>query len=370
MKNRISNLFIIIIFIAMITVPQIACWFAGGNTDTLSHAERRALYSKPEFKFADLENYPKKFDNYYNDHLPFRTNIIEAYAYVNFCLFGTIQNKEIVHGKEDWLFFKCENNYPEKNPIEQAQGITEYTDTEKSKTVNVVHDNYTKLKEKGIDMYILVLPNKASIYKEYLPDSIKIKSDRDSTKELLDYVGEHVDVPIIYPKEEFLAAKEKHQIYLKYDTHWNKIGACIGAIELAKGIDPSFSYDVDSLEIEVKDSPDERDLSQVASLTSTLQEKSIFVNNFYSDITYEVKRDEKGKIEEYTSNSENDKTIMIVGDSYRNNMKEYFARLYKKVIVVDKEYYRENLLEEYKPDILVQESVERKVQTLNQTLVK
>lgn len=63
--------------------------------------------------------------------------------------------------------------------------------------------------------------------------------------------------------------------------------------------------------------------------------------------------------DEYFSNSDNDKTVLFIGDSYRENMRDYFSKLYKRVVYVHRDNYTLDLIEKVRPDIVVIEAVER-----------
>lgn len=350
MKQEKSNIFIIVVFIAMITLPQIVFWIGKDKID-VSTTENRTLAKKPELEFATITKYPTKFDAYYNDHLPFRTQLRKAWVDINNTLLDTTVDTRLVRGKLDWLFYRGNLS------IEQAQGIIQYSDVEKQTILNDLQSNANYFKEKGIETFVLVIPNRENVYREYLPDTIPLKNIPSRAEELIQYIRDNSDMNVVYPKEELLAAKQKHQVYRKYDSHWNKVGACIGTIALQKAIDKEFEYDVENIEIEILEQKDKNDLAGFASLQDEKYENVMRVDNFYSEVEYTV--NELQNAEEYISNSENDKTVLFIGDSYRGDMKEYFSKLYQKVVYVHRDYYTEELMETVEPDIVIIEAVER-----------
>lgn len=358
MKQKLPNLFIVIIFIAMITVPQIVWWVIGGGSENVSTTENRKLSPKPELKLETITNYPKAFDSYYNDYLPFRSKLIKVWASINYDLFGSTIDSRVVIGKDEWLFFRDDIS------IQQAQGLSEYTDKEKNEILQNLKFNQDKLKEKGIEYYSLVIPNKENVYKEYLPDTIPIKDDISRTEKLIDYIRENSDINIVYPKEELLAAKEMYQVYKKCDTHWNDIGALVGTIALQKEIESDFSYDINNIEIQNLGRIG-GDLVNFASLSGKLDEENIRVNNFYPEISYERKETER-----FISNSENNRKVLFIGDSFREAMKAYFSKLYGEVIYIHRDNYKEELLDEIEPDIVIYEVVERYSMNLKNRLIK
>lgn len=362
MKQNKSHIVIIVLFIAMITLPQIVFWMTKDETSDVSSTENRKLNEKPELEFTTITEYPKNFDDYYNDHLPFRTELRNLYASLNYNIFNTTIDNNVIIGKNGWLFYRGNNT------IEQLQGTMEYTTKEKNYILTNLQMNFDRLKEKNIEMYVLVLPNKENVYREYLPSSIQIKKEISMTEELIKYVKDNSNINIIYPKEELLKAKEKYQVYRKYDTHWNKIGSFIGTIALQKAIEPNFSYDINSIEIKRIEETDFRDLANFASLDEKISENIVKVDNFYPEIKFTLNKNDQ--YEEYVSNSENDKKILFIGDSFREDMKEYFSKLYKRVIYLHTDKYTESLIYEIKPDIVIIESVERYSKQIGKKLFK
>ena len=162
---------------------------------------------------------------------------------------------------------------------------------------------------------------------------------------------------MVYPKIELIDAKEDYQVYRKYDTHWNKVGAFIATIALKKQIDPDFSYDFNNIKIEKIDEKDSRDLANLASLNNNIAEAKLIVKNFFPEIKYVINEEER--YEEYISNSPERKTVLFIGDSFREDMKEYFSKLYNRVIYMHRDKCSKDILENIKPDIVVIEAVER-----------
>ena len=178
---------IILVFLMIITLPQISFWIVNGDTKEVSTTENRKLNEKPELKISTITEYPQKFDDYYNDHLPFRTELRTLWTKLNYRLFNTTVDSRVIIGKEGWLFYRGDNS------IEQVQGTINFTDNQKERILTGIQTNAQKLKEKNIEMYVLILPNKENIYREYLPDSIIIKDQVSRTEKLVDYIQKEKD---------------------------------------------------------------------------------------------------------------------------------------------------------------------------------
>lgn len=354
--NKITHIIITILFIAIITLPQIAYWIINEEEAEISISENRNLSPKPTLELSTITEYPNAFENYYNDHLPFREQIKWLWSNINFYLFHTLVSDEVILGKEDWLFYRGDRS------IELITGKEEYLDYEKEAIIKNTQENARKLKEKNIDMYVLVLPNKENLYREYLPDTIPSAKHLSQAEEMIEYIKENTDVNLIYPKEELTKMKEKYQIYRKIDTHWNQIGACIGTIALQKEIDTEFNYNIEEIYVETEENEEECDLARFIGMEKNWSEKKLEVTNFYPDITTSVITNDK--YEEYISNAENKKTVLLIGDSFRNNTRDYLPKLYEKVIYMHRDQYSEEIIEEINPDIVIIEVVERYFRSL------
>ena len=105
------------------------------------------------------------------------------------------------------------------------------------------------------------------------------------------------------------------------------------------------------------------DLINIGSIYNSLENIEPTITNFYDDIKIECK--ENTEFKECTSNNTvYDKTILVVGDSFRNATVQYLAKLYSKSIFIHKGYYNDDLVGKYNPDIVVYEAVERYSNTL------
>lgn len=359
-KNKTVNIIIIIVFLLIIFLPQFLFWVIGDNTEEVSNTENRVLKSKPKFELSQIAEYSKQFDDYYNDHLPFRNNLRKYWSLINYKLFNTSIDNSVIIGKDGWLFYRGDTI------IEKLTASKKYTEDEKRYVLNKLKNNINKFEEQNIKTYVMIAPDKENIYAEKLPESIK-KAENTATEELINYIEENSNINVVYPKENLLNVKEKYQLYRKHDTHWNTIGALIGAVSLQKEIDNKFDYDINNIQFEKTDETDKRDLSTFINLQDELYENKINIKNFYDDIEY--KENKTDTYEEYISNSNNDQTVMFIGDSFRTNMKPTFSKLYKRVVYLHRDKYTYDLLKKIKPDIVVIEAVERSSYQIGKDLI-
>lgn len=255
-----------------------------------------------------------------------------------------LQSSQVLMGKEDWLFYKVEND---GKPIEDYKGSNIYSQQELEQIRNnlIVQENY--LKERGIRLIVEFLPNKETVYSEYLPDNVYAISDTKKQDLLVEYLQENTDLEIVYAKEDMLQSKEKMQLYYKYDTHWNLAGAFIGVQNLLKQINGTY-YSVEPEYFDLEENKNEvyiRDLARISNMDSY----------FGGDNYYGFRKDAVDHGQWVDGN------ILIVGDSFSEYLKYMLQDNYcpKVDYVSILEFNPETLGTEYTPQIIVLECVER-----------
>ncbi|WP_437124310.1 alginate O-acetyltransferase AlgX-related protein, partial [Brachyspira aalborgi] len=306
--------------------------------------------------FTNINEYPKKYEEYFNDYLPFRNELVKLKNLNDIFVFKNVFNRIVFLGKEKWLFHKWNNTYSfNEEQLETAKN-------------NLVHFR-DELKKKNIDFIFMVCPDKQFIYSEYMPDYIKIKPDNKGTDFVIEYIKNNTDIKVVYPKEELLKYKDKYQLYYKYDTHWNNLGAYIGYSELMKSlnihVDNIDNVNIKSLNGNERFNFDIHHYNDMAYLLSLNSLKYYNDDKTYIISNYIIKNYETNyyiSSENFSFNSKSYKSkdnIMIIRDSYAMNMYDYIATGFKQSEFIHIDTFKNKNITEYNPDIVVFESVER-----------
>lgn len=145
-----------------------------------------------------------------------------------------IESTQVLLGKEDWLFYKSTED---GDPISDYQGINHYDEATMQAVADKLTNERNQFANYGIDFYILSIPNKSSVYPEYMPDTIERKDTTSRTDLLMKYLEENTDLNIVDAKPILEKAKKKKQVYYKSDTHFNQIGAFVTVQALKDKID-------------------------------------------------------------------------------------------------------------------------------------
>ena len=365
--KTISNLIMIIAFFLVLIFPPV---YFEKVKDTIPQdtSENRKLAEKPEFDSSTIISYSDDYESYYNDNLPFRGIIRNLWTKFNFYILNESTTTQVLVGKNEgskestWLFYQ-ENH--DGNPIKEVQGVYDFTAEEVFQIEDAIDKNMEELAKRNIEVYYTFIPNKATLYKEKLPDNITIFDQDTRVDRLIKYLEDKNTKNIINLKNYLLEAKKNGQVYHKQDTHWNEFGAFVGykAISqtIAKDSEINYNFEVQFPEEKLSD----LDLIQMSGIKDVLKDvepKVIYQEDV--EFTGMVLQTENEIAITECETAPVDKTIMIVGDSFRKAMIPYFAKNFKKVIFLHRCDYGPYMLDAYAPDIIVCQFLERYVNTL------
>ena len=231
MKNKdiLPNYFLCIIFILLLIIP---------NAILLMNFNNGIL---PEFN-SQNNNLIKEFKDYYSSNYGLKTPL--ANRYLNFksdVLKETPLINRVVKGKNDWYFL---GNYY-NNTISDAYGNLSFEDGMLQKITNKIDSINRFLTNNNISFYVVIAPNKNSIYKENLPYKFKQKETR--LQVLKSHLKQTIGFNLIDLTSTLTNKKNTHDIYIKSDTHWNDLGAYYGYEELMNEINKDYNIDLVSL---------------------------------------------------------------------------------------------------------------------------
>jgi hypothetical protein len=355
MKKRLQQKLLVAVFLVFLIAPMIVYVFIRDTIDT-ENRENRELVQFSEVVAAPLRSKPYVFQQYFNDHLPFKNQLVALNSLVSMRLFHTTASPLVLVGEENWLFF---NNIGADNPIDDVLGITTYSEEDLERAAENIERRRENLKSQGIELCVMLVPNKEAAYSEYLPGYIRGKvADESRTDKLVAYLSKN-GVDIVYPKDELLAAKEKNHVYYKYDTHWNHLGAYTGVCELYACMGISLPT-LDNYQLTI--GTPAKDLAELAGIGTFCEDDvSYWTEGFGEGVVYEAENVDYGHIR-YTSDSEDNRTVLVIGDSYFGSMQPYFYLQFGEVIEINRnaaKYDPDELIARYRPDIVVLQLVER-----------
>lgn len=229
-RKLVTNGVLIIGF--MLLLPLLTGIFNTGNE--LELAETRGATNDPEFRFDAVFSFLDQYSNYYNRNFSYRSQLIYLNNYLTVKCFGISPTSRLLMGKNNWLFLDEQPNRP--GTINYYRSLTLFNQAELDAWKNLLEQRRAWLAQQGILYLFLIVPNKNSIYPEYMPDYIRKVNKRSRMDQLLDYLKNNSSISTVDIRPALLAAKKKAPVFQATDTHWNDYGAFIAAGEIMKTI--------------------------------------------------------------------------------------------------------------------------------------
>lgn len=339
-KNNILQVIFISIFFIMLMLPNVMMFF---NLETTKNNENRAFEKAPEFNLKSPTRSITELKNYYTENFGLKTTLVNNYIdFKQHTLHETPMPNKVVKGLDGWYFLG--NSY--NNSLKNAFGNNYF----KADELNEIGERITAIKsylnERNIAFYIVIPPNKNSIYKEYLP--FQLKEHESNLSVLKNYLKTQINFEIIDLTEPLLAEKETNQLYLKTDSHWNDYGAFIGYQATLKVINQDFNVPTLSLA--------DYDIS-VKPIEQGDIIKMINLNMEESALTF-TKKTSKIKNANY-----NPKLLMYY-DSFSYIWMPYFNESFDDIRYLNDYVIKKSIIEKEKPDLIIFEIVERNMDIL------
>ncbi len=177
------------------------------------------LTAKPLLRLPDgsiNKQYLQNVTDYTADHFAFRANLITAHNVMLAKLFDTSASKDVILGKEGWLYYKqTENDYLGKDVL---------SDDKIENIAHTLHMTQQYVTQKEAQFIFFVAPNKNSLYGEYMPYEGKTFSNESNAKKLIAALQKQ---NVNYIDFFNLFGQQDEILYHRLDSHWNNKGAAL-----------------------------------------------------------------------------------------------------------------------------------------------
>lgn len=359
-KNRIS--FISIFFISFLCFSF--AFTAKKGIAYFLYAEKVKGMSIDGECTDEIRDYFDKYIIFYD--LPGEQIAAGIDSNTSYFLTGNIASQQVISGKEKWLFYK---STIDGDSLEDYIGEARYTDEEMKEVLNHVSTVQQYWEKQNAEFLYIVPPNKENIYNEYMPNSIERISNISRGDVIADFLkNSGINIvnlkPILRDSLVSNPTYKDKELYYKYDTHWNQLGAEIAVEQILKEFGEK-AIPIEVNDIETSNLTDhisaERDLAATAGLKWYFTDEidySISVNPVIDWNNLENEIGQNGNAIIDNNNAVYDKTILIIGDSFRIAMIPSLSRYFSKVIVITgNDEYKDYSV--YNPDYVVYERVER-----------
>lgn len=334
---------------------------------------------RPDIKFSELENrnlvlqpnillkevltgeYSKKFESYYNDQLPLRSRFIEA----NAAFEKNIAGKSIV--RSVYVAPTGEMIQPTTNADSRKLNLI----------VNDINEFSSSLKEKSINVFFALAPDKSTVMNEELPNFYKSKGN-ELMNLILDGLSEDVKKMDL---REVLSTNQGEGLFYYTDHHWNVHGAYNAYVHITKQMhdmyeDISEPLDKGVFDYRVADKPfygsyarrttaayvnkpdqfeyiSNIDMKKLRVYVGNDSKKGLYSKNELTNLKLYTNRyaaflyGDNAEVRIHNKSVNNDHRLLILKDSYANSFVQYITNNIKDTIVLDLRHYNDGDILEY-----------------------
>jgi alginate O-acetyltransferase complex protein AlgJ len=214
--SGLNDWLLIALFCLMLLTPivvQVIGFSTDGTTENRILAPFPKIDSVREIKFL-----PKMSESYVNDRFGLRKQLVHLNSLVRYRL-GLSSTRDVVVGRDGWLFYTADRL------MEEHTGADVFTPAELESWVGQMEADRDWLAKRGIAFYILIAPDKNTVYPEKLLDYPRGAVTR------IDQLAARLrqsDLEFIDPRNELFRVKAAGEmVYTPGDTHWNERGAFV-----------------------------------------------------------------------------------------------------------------------------------------------
>lgn len=225
MKNFLKICFCLLIFgTAFIPMYGTIAGLDSVNLDKSALAPMPILIKDKQLN----TNFISQFDDFFTDQFFFRTTLISAYNGLFERIFKLSGNDKVIVGENGFLFFE--------ETLDDYLKINQLSDYDLLRINEVLRIQHSYLQNQKINSHFMVVPNKATIYGEYMPSRLKPLGNSSNLDRLMKM---NLNMNFIDLKTPMMIQKSvvDDLLYHQKDSHWNNTGALIGYLEMMKSLD-------------------------------------------------------------------------------------------------------------------------------------
>jgi hypothetical protein len=296
-----------------------------------------------------------------------------------FYLHKSSVEEKVVLGKEGWLF-RNNSALPAK-----AVDIV-FSENEMDSLKYEIYQRLKYYKSKGIDYYLFIVPNKATIYNEYVSERYSLPKGmayKTKTERFMEYIaGDSLSGSVYYLKGMLMDKKDEYQLYYKKDHHWNRYGALFATDYINEQLRTNYPAIKNTAQLSNYKSytltKHNGNLANTLGLQDFLTDEIV-----YLDAGQGIKVYKKGKKRGYKPTKgfaypssyekctlvENDSLpkAVVIRDSFTNQMIPFLSNSFSEAVYIwDGWHYgwNKDVVEKEKPDIVINIVIEQHIGNL------
>ena len=222
-----------LLFVLALVIPLAGVVMKRNLEETAFEKRRTVAWPAAPSSLAAWRTFPSAFEAAFADRFGGRDRLIALHHFTKTAVFGVSPVDKMLIGRDGWLFFLGEDG---KSLDRDYRGISPYAPDEGKQVAAELKRRHDFLASLGIPYIVMIVPDKHTIYPEYLPAWVKRVEGETRLDKLYAALRAYPEVKVLDIRPALLAAKSRERLYFKTDSHWNYLGATVGYDELMKAV--------------------------------------------------------------------------------------------------------------------------------------
>ncbi len=359
-----------LLFVAVLTLPIVQLVYSPINLKNYQLAEvKKGGARAPIFQANSVMQYPDRFEKYFEKSFGFRDLLVRTQASLRFHLLGVSPTPKVLTGKDGWLF------YAGHALLAFFQGTNRFSPRDLKILQEAYETRYRYLESQGIKYFLVLVPNKESVYPEYFPQGVRKVNSQSRYDQFVQHMRENSKVAVVDLKPALLANKSLGQLYRKSDGHWNNLGAFVGYEEIAKKLKDYFPkikpLTMDHYKVAVRS--ESGDLGRMMGLLSPPSFDTPMLIPIHRDPWYEKGKSARGSNKPLLVDREQklqgksgvrpdmEQRILVYRDSFFAALTPFVSKHFvmSHYYTTHKFFFDPFVVEEIKPQVVIDQMVER-----------
>ncbi len=362
MYKKILNRIFIAGFVLCMAFPLV---FTNLKDNVVSESENRYLTGRMHLFREDGSfntDFLSDFESWFNDNVGFRTALVRLNGTIQYYVFHVLPNTDIYLGPEG------EFNYATNGTLADYQHSNLLSDETQQSITDAFQYMDDYLAERGAQYYYVQCWDKQSIYPEQFPRTVNQYGDVSKTDQIVAAI-EKSSTTVVNPKTVLTEAKAQYETYSKFGdpTHWTPRGAFVCYQLLMKTINEENGGIYKVLTEDDYDlTPVDQGMTYFGSVHYAQMLEPFILKEKHATLTNEkltLSFDDLERNHFYTNETvENRTRVLVIGDSYFDNyLMDDLAESFYETIMIRGDYLGniDEIIETYKPDIVIGENAER-----------
>ena len=359
---EIRDRIVALLFAVGIAWPGLALIFTWDRALTSFENRPAAAWPTP----ALTREFAPAFDRAFSDRFGGRDLLVRLHHGSLLGMFGVSSLNTVMVGRHGWYFWLGEDGH---SLDRHYRATKDFPQSDVDGTARELVRRSEWLASKGIAYLVVVVPDKFTIYPEYLPSWVARSGKPTPYDRVRDALARDGRVAFLDLRPALVAAKPRERVYYQTDSHWNFNGAIVGYEELMRAVRhklgermpevvpasrPPYTAGVDYYS---------GDLLQMLGMPSLVREDDVApLAKVLGDTTRCGRRIDKGEypgFEIYVCDKPGLPRAVMLRDSMAISLIPLLSENFSRIVYIGSYTLDRAVIEREKPDIVIEELVER-----------